>query len=820
MMAHLQRRRTVLALAATMAALAGLTAGHTLASPRPAAPAQATVPPGDIVVQGRVLYIDRASDRNHPAAGVKVEIWDKDYNAFSTGDKLDETVTDASGFYVSKAIPNVDVDGPAGQKDGTQDVYIKLFTDNGNVRVLHTGTTQEFDWNSYEIDAKDGLLRNVPDGVVGMPQLIVAENTKDIEALWTFVDLVEGWSYLKNQTGRDPGPVLAYWSKTSNDGPRYDPEAKAIFLRDADAGFGSVVVQQEAYALLHNLYGTLPGGWDKCTTGPAEGMTSVTAAACAFVQGLATAFPLAVHGDPVFESLTLNSTNMDTQSATSPGWASGDTVPGRVAGAFWDLLERDQTEETYDQFNATFLSVWNAVSARKPATMREWWDAWRTANDACGALGSLFQNTIDYNTPPQVAALGPVVMDEDTTKVLKLDDFVNDVECGDAAIKYTLVSAGDSHAGVRLMPTRTISITPEANWFGQTQFTVRVSDGPANIVQNVSLTVRPVNDCPIIAPPIQDSEVTYSSPVVYNLMGSATDVEDQPFNLKWRADLENPDPDVTIDGQGTSSLTFRLNPTVITRHSVRALFGVTDRDGCTTRQPVAITWTDRPNRPPWIKDFLRDYKQRQGEAINVDLTGVAGDDEDGPVPLQWYVIGGNKNAVLSYPEPKNHQILQFSPDPSDFVGSNVIDLQVKDTQGASATTAITITWVPTPLWNNYPPEIIRPRLKGRTVGKNGLACYDLSDKATDPNDPVSSLVWYASDYDRDTMEVPPEYQGTQKLCVRPRPEFIGCATARFVVRDPHTAEDSEEVRTCWEDIRIFLPFATQNVKHSTAVTRR
>jgi hypothetical protein len=795
---------------ATTLALSALGAGHSLASSPAAVPAQATIPPGQIVVQGRILYIDRESDRSHPAAGVKVEIWDKDYQAFSTGDKLDETVTDASGFFTSKPVSNTDQDGPVGgQTEGTQDIFIKLFTNNGNVRVLQTGTNQEYVWNSYEIDAKDGQLRNVPNGLVGMPPLYVMENTRDVEALWTFVNLVEGWLYLKDQTARDPGPVLAYWSKASSDGPRYDPQAKAIFLRDADAGFASVVVQQEAYALLHNLYGDLPAGWDGCTTGPSEGMRSASPGPCAFVQGLATAFPLAVYSDPVFESLSLRSTDLDAQSATTPGWANGDTVPGRVAGAFWDLFEADATTETYDKFNATFKSIWDAL-ATKPSTMRAWWDAWRTAgNDACGALGSLFQNTIDYNTPPQVSAIGPVVMDEDTVKVINLDDYVTDLECGDAAIQYELANAGDPKAGVHLMPTRVISITPEANWFGQTQFTLRVSDGPATINQTVQLTVRSVNDCPLIKPPITDREVTYSSPVVFNLLGNATDVEDQSVQLTWRARLEQPDPDVTINGQGTTTLTFVLNPAVTTRHSVRAYLGVTDTEGCTSEQPVAITWTSRPNRPPYLNDFQREYKQRVGEAITVNLAGVANDDEDGPAPLQWYVDGGNDNAVLSYPDPTNRQLLQFAPDPVTFEGSNFVALTVKDTQGAGASTSITLTWQSEDEFNNLPPEILSAKLKGRTVGKNGLACYDLSDKATDPNDPVSSLIWFGSDYDRDTIEIPPEYQGTQRLCIRPRPEFIGCATARFVVRDPHTAEDSEEVSTCWEDIRIFLPFTHQ-----------
>jgi len=43
------------------------------------------------------------------------------------------------------------------------------------------------------------------------------------------------------------------------------------------------------------------------------------------------------------------------------------------------------------------------------------------------------------------------------------------------------------------------------------------------------------------------------------------------------------------------------------------------------------------------------------------------------------------------------------------------------------------------------------------VGKNGLACYDLSDKATDANDPVSSLIWFGTDFDRNTIDIPAEW---------------------------------------------------------------
>ncbi len=57
-----------------------------------ARPAQ-DVPPGYIIVRGRLYYTDRLGDMNHPATGLKVEIWDLDSGFPATGEKLDETTT-------------------------------------------------------------------------------------------------------------------------------------------------------------------------------------------------------------------------------------------------------------------------------------------------------------------------------------------------------------------------------------------------------------------------------------------------------------------------------------------------------------------------------------------------------------------------------------------------------------------------------------------------------------------------------------------------------------------------------------------------------
>jgi hypothetical protein len=80
---------------ATVAAVAAVAAAPrtpaAFGSPSYDSPLQGTaVPtPDTVVIEGRILYIDRDSDRNHPAAGLKVEIWDRDKNFPVTGEKLD-----------------------------------------------------------------------------------------------------------------------------------------------------------------------------------------------------------------------------------------------------------------------------------------------------------------------------------------------------------------------------------------------------------------------------------------------------------------------------------------------------------------------------------------------------------------------------------------------------------------------------------------------------------------------------------------------------------------------------------------------------------
>lgn len=805
-------RRRAAAVAAVVA-----TALAAVALPRAESPASAAVdqdvPEGHIVVGGQILYIDQLSDRNHPAAGLKVEIWDLDRGFPTTSEKLGETRTDAAGFFRSDPIRNEDRDGPGGEPGVTrQDVFLKLYTDNGQVKLLKWNTTQEFVWQSYEIDPVNGIRDNVADGEVNLPRLVIQENSPNVEALWTFVNMAEAWLFMRDASGTEPGEVVGFWSRDLREGPKYDPTERRLYFRDGIAGYADVVVQHTAYALLHNIYGTLPAGWEACLAGPGAEVKSEVAAACALVQGFATYLPLAVYQEPVFESPTVRALDLDAPLPVTPGWANGDRVPGRIAGAFWDLDEHDQTVEAHDAFNATFADIWEVFAQRRPNTMAEWWAGWKAlGKDACGAGASLYQNSIDYNTAPALLPIPDVVIDEDDTYSFDLFDYVSDTDCADDQLEITVTSFGDPAAGVSLQGTSVISVTPQANWFGTTTVTLSVSDGARPQNASFRVVVNSVNDCPQITPRVVDPlPVKYGETVRIDLAGHGVDVEDAASQLQWDVELDPPfDQALTVTGRGTTTLEFALDPLITTDYSARVNLVLKDRGGCETKQAIVMFWSSRPNNPPFIRwaRLTREYIYPINTSIRVDLTGVAGDDEDGDDDLEWFVNNpGDLNAQISR---VTHQIFDFEPD-VDFVGSNVVELEVRDSVGARATGTITLTWRPADEFN-VPPQILRNRLFGKTVGSgktvSPTACYPLSDKAIDPDDPVRSLRWFLDNYNTGNLRV--DGLGTQQLCLTPRPGFIGCETARFIVRDPKGGEDTHEITTCWREIKIMFPYMSR-----------
>ncbi len=219
------------------------------------------------------------------------------------------------------------------------------------------------------------------------------------------------------------------------------------------------------------------------------------------------------------------------------------------------------------------------------------------------------------------------------------------------------------------------------------------------------------------------------------------------------------------------------------------------------------------NTPPYIimDRFMHHYTATMNVNITVDLRGVAGDREDGPDTLEWFVDAKTlEHAQFGYLNPDSKQVLVFTP-VVGFLGSDEVNIDVKDSGGLSARASITLTWQDPIGPLNLPPMILRDRLLTKVGGLNASVCYDLRDKAADPDDPAASLRWFASGYDTADMTV--NGMGTRELCFTPmRYNFAGCIPAKFIVRDPHGKEDSHILPTCWKKIELVFPMITHNIR--------
>jgi hypothetical protein len=119
---------------------------------------------------------------------------------------------------------------------------------------------------------------------------------------------------------------------------------------------------------------------------------------CAFQEGWADFWRLYVLNSPVVNFVGGGSLNYETPGS----WSTGQEVPGRVAGALWDIF--DSTADGTDALAANFQPIWDALKSWSTVgdgsldrDLSQYWATWRAAGkDQCAAT-SIYQNTITYN---------------------------------------------------------------------------------------------------------------------------------------------------------------------------------------------------------------------------------------------------------------------------------------------------------------------------------------------------------------------------------------------------------------------------------------
>lgn len=163
-----------------------------------------------------------------------------------------------------------------------------------------------------------------------------------------------------------------------------------------------------------------------------------------------------------------------------------------------------------------------------------------TVDDGTDKVASLFKVTV--LAPPTIAAIGDQTTDEDVPLLLEFT--VNDPDTDLRVLRIngitgnpTLVPLSNiSFAGTG--NTRTATIVPAVNLSGTAPLTITVGDGNLTAAAAFQLTVRPVNDAPVIAavaPQLIDQDETGT--VTLNL----SDVDSDVSTITLKAVSSSPD---------------------------------------------------------------------------------------------------------------------------------------------------------------------------------------------------------------------------------------------------------------------------------------
>jgi len=454
----------------------------------------------EIVAQGSLHFYDRVN-RYSPAVAVRVYLYDDDGAAGPDGsdDRLETTRTDAQGIFTFTSRLNWDADGGSSGKRAL-DLYVVWETADP---VSEQRTTDFDDW-SYQFRSE--TVADAPAGALAFDYYI-PNNAQWEPAMWIFQDMIRGWTYVQAAAGGSAGEAAARWEAGATklspcDGPCFSPGAsvKGIFLDDQGAGSPDIVVHELGHHFLYNAVGSWwqvdPVSMAACTD---HGLREAINPMCAWIEGWASFFALAVNGDACFDwesppcqGLTAN---LELPTWEMEEWNDGDAVEGRVAGALYDLL--DDREDGLDRAAVGFDAIWAiAGDAALETGLAEFWEQWKAGpEDAHLPVQALYQNTINYNTSPLMQLPDcKVIARLAHPHAIDLGTCTTDDESDPSQLEWYIVAVNDWHCSqVGINDQQYVSIyVPDLGWYNTCEVTIRATDGLHSTEDTIKIQVAPI----------------------------------------------------------------------------------------------------------------------------------------------------------------------------------------------------------------------------------------------------------------------------------------------------------------------------------------
>jgi len=346
-----------------------------------------------------------------------------------------------------------------------------------------------------------------------------------------------------------------------------------------------------------------------------------------------------------------------------------------------------------------------------------------TATDPGGLAASVpVQVTVNaVNDAPVVTQVPPAQFDEDQSIVVEFAPLGSDAD-GDA-LTWTATSGAPNVIATVAGSQLTLSAAQDWNG-GPVPVTVTATDpGGLSASQRVQVTVRSVNDAPVLAalPPVRFDE---DGSTVLNLNEYGTDVDDTPTQLRW-AVTGNIHVKISI-ARGTATFTAERD----WNGTETVTFTVSDRAGLTVSGTAQVT-VSPVNDPPAISR-INPVQFDEDQSTVVDLAPF-GSDVDGDA-LTWAASTINPNLTLGI---AGSQLTLSAT--KDWNGGPVdVAITATDPSGAQARGTVRVTVRPVndpPVLSPFPPV---------QFDEDGTTTLALAGYVTDPDDAPGQIRWTAA----------------------------------------------------------------------------
>ncbi|MCS0313235.1 tandem-95 repeat protein, partial [Vibrio diabolicus] len=271
-------------------------------------------------------------------------------------------------------------------------------------------------------------------------------------------------------------------------------------------------------------------------------------------------------------------------------------------------------------------------------------------------------------------------VDEDNSITLSQEQLLaqaSDVE-GDALTASNLVVDGD--ATVTANDDGSFTITPDANFNGDVNFTFDVSDGTDTVTANIDVSVTPENDPPVAGSTSytvhEDNSITISDE---QLLANSSDIE-------GGVDISS----VTYSGndgvfQDNGDGTYTFSPNENFNGEVNLDVVVVDEEGATDSTTAGITVLE-VNDPPVAGSTAYTVHEDNSITISDEQLLANSSDIEGGVDISSVTYSGNDGVF----QDNGDGTYTFSPN-ENFNGEVNLDVVVVDEEGATDSTTAGIT---------------------------------------------------------------------------------------------------------------------------------